>query len=263
MHSSYSSVYRLAAVATVTAVLHGTGCSDRTLDTAETVASDTMSPGETTGMTGPDGADNEESESSDNGSGSGDGDGDGDGSEPIPPECQDLPIADPEMPVAPDDKAFQFEGFDRHGETFNIASLCGAPFMILLSWTWCGPCNELGAALLPDGAWESVAEPCRSDTDAIRAQLETGELEFVEVLMEDDVGQHPTVETLESWYEAFPNEHMILIGDPTPDGEASPLDPLIVTDGCSGAIPCTAYVDQDYFFRAIDHPCEVFATYLE
>jgi hypothetical protein len=138
-------------------------------------------------------------------------------------------------------------GFTVEGDEWDYCELGGTPFLLILSAGWCGPCHDLASGFAgQQSSWTAQLEP-------VLAGLEAGTLEVAEVVVDNYNDFDATaLADLQMWEMMHPNEHIHLIGDPTPgvNGE----EPLWQYLGPShmGAVPSAILVDADFNLEVID-----------
>jgi hypothetical protein len=132
-------------------------------------------------------------------------------------------------------------GFTADGEAWDYCELAGTPFLLVISGAWCGPCNDLAAGMA------GMPSSFTAQVEPIRAGLEAGTLEFVEVLLDNfnDFGA-TSVADLAAWENMYPNEFVYLLGDATPGTDGT--EPLWIYLGPvhMGAVPSGILVDADF-----------------
>ncbi len=169
---------------------------------------------------------------------SGDGDGDsGDGDGDAPAAC-DGPVA-PAGVLEVGQPFSHWAGFTADGSDWDFCEMAGTPFVLVISGAWCGPCNDLAAGM--------AGMPSSFQVEEIRAGLENGTLGFVEVLLDNFLDFGPTsVDDLIAWEGMYPNEHVHLVGDPTPGTEGT--EPLWIYLGPvhMGAVPSGVLIDANF-----------------
>jgi hypothetical protein len=173
------------------------------------------------------------------------GDGDGDGDTGGGPACEGMeaPAGNPQVgqPVS-----HWGGGITPTGESWDYCELAGTPFVLVISGAWCGPCNQLAAAMA------GQASTFTAQADPVRAGLEAGTLGFVEVLLDNfnDFGA-TSMADLVAWEGMYPNEFVHLLGDPTPGTDGT--EPLWVYLGPvhMGAVPSGILVDANFNIEAL------------
>jgi hypothetical protein len=182
------------------------------------------------------------------GDGDGDGDpttGDGDGDTGGGPACMGMeaPAGNPQVGQP---ASHWGGGFLADGETWDYCELAGTPFLLVISGAWCGPCNDLAAGMAGQpSSFTAQVEP-------IRAGLEAGTLEFVEVLLDNfnDFGA-TSMADLVAWEGMYPNEFVYLLGDATPGTDGT--EPLWIYLGPvhMGGVPSGILVDANFNIEAV------------
>ncbi|PRP90699.1 hypothetical protein ENSA5_62450 [Enhygromyxa salina] len=206
--------------------------------------------GDGDGDSGDGDADSGDGDSGDGDSGdgdSGDGDGDsgdgdsGDGDTGGGAACMgaEAPAGSPQIgqPIS------HWAGFNDLGEQWDYCELEGTPFLLIISGAWCGPCNDLAAGM--------AGQASSFDVESIRAGLEAGTLEFVEVLLDNfiDFGE-TSVQDLQAWEMMYPNEHVYLIGDATPGQNGDEPLWIYLSPIHMGGVPSGVLVDADFNIEA-------------
>ncbi|MGB1698416.1 MAG: TlpA family protein disulfide reductase, partial [Nannocystaceae bacterium] len=244
---AFPSVVVMMTVATL--AVAPVGCSDRSLDLDDAAGSDAQGgdgdgDGEGQDDEHGDGDGDGGGDGDGDGDGGGDGDGDGDGDAEIPEHCQNLPVAG-DGPIAEvGDKAVSFEGIDANGDPLDISVACGKPTLLVLCTIWCGPCHDLAAAM----AGEELGSESDEAMAIVRELVAADVLEYVEVILDPEGGTEPVdAASLQAWKDSYPNEDIILIGDPTPGDQEEPLHKHIN----SGGFPDGALINFDYTWRVI------------
>jgi hypothetical protein len=91
------------------------------------------------------------------------------------------------------------------GEIINICSFAGKPMMIDLCAVWCGPCNSAASCIAGNDAecgnlFQGGATPqILNMVYQIRANLEEGRANWIEVQFQTNSGQIPTLSDLVAW----------------------------------------------------------------
>jgi thiol-disulfide isomerase/thioredoxin len=99
---------------------------------------------------------------------------------------------------------------DQFGDMVNLYDFAGqgVPIMIDISATWCPPCNSIASWLSGDDydGWGS------SYTN-ITGMIENGDVYWITVLGENDIGRVPDQATLEGWADDYPDPHIPVMAD--------------------------------------------------
>jgi len=225
---AFPSVVTMMTVATL--AVAPVGCSDRSLDLDDGAGSDAQ---------GGDGDGDGEGQDDEYGDGDGEGDGDEHGAGGIPEHCQNLTVAAEAPRAEIGQKVASFEGIDANGDPLDISVACGKPTLLVLCAIWCGPCHDLAEAMAGDETSGYYDEEIAMVRELVAADV----LEYVEVIIDpQDQTQPVDAASLQAWKDSYPNEDIILIGDPTPGVPQGPLADHIG----SGYIPHGALINFDY-----------------
>ena len=112
--------------------------------------------------------------------------------------------------VAVGNVAPNFIAVDQHGDQVNLYDFAGQgkPIIIDLSAVWCGPCNDMSEFLSGVGSWGE-------GWDYFRGKLDNGDFYWVTVLFQDSSRNPTPPETLTAWDNAYPNERIPVVNDPS------------------------------------------------
>jgi len=123
----------------------------------------------------------------------------------------------------------------------------GGPFLFVMSAGWCGPCNDLAAGMA--GQSHSYG----GDLDRVRAGVASGQLGFVEVLVDPWSDYGPATTTfLHEWETEYPNPNVLLLGDDSGDvnGGGEVIFPFLAPLS-GGSVPFVVLVDANYEYEAL------------
>jgi hypothetical protein len=248
---------RNASLALVSAALCLSACTEKGGDDSFVTLGNTSlgdGDGDTTGGDGDgdpgDGDGDSGDGDGDSGDGDGDGDsgdgdgdsGDGDGDTGGGPACEgaEAPAGTPTI----GQQASHWAGFTVDGENWDYCEMQGTPFVLVISGAWCGPCQDLAAGM--------AGQASSFDVAAILGGMQAGTLGFVEVLLDNfnDFGE-VSVADLQAWEGMYPNEHVHLIGDPTPGQDGT--EPLWIYLGPvhMGGVPSGVLIDAEFNIEAL------------
>lgn len=131
------------------------------------------------------------------------------------------------------------EGYDMYGQNVPVYSFCGNYTLVTESAEWCGPCQQLAAAMA-------------DDSEKIRKKYPN--FTFYEYLYQNNAGKEPKESTLESWSDAYELEGIPVVSpeDNTAD-EAKWIN-------ATGFFPSTLLLapDMTVIWSALDHPGEYY-----
>ncbi|MDP7114847.1 MAG: hypothetical protein QGH45_22935 [Myxococcota bacterium] len=100
---------------------------------------------------------------------------------------------------------------DQYGDEFDLYDLSGQgkPIVLDISATWCPPCQALSSWLAggPDSAAFQTYYP------NVRQMVDDGDIQWVTVMGQDNYGNAPGLEVLESWEESYPHDLIPLLAD--------------------------------------------------
>jgi len=96
------------------------------------------------------------------------------------------------------------------GEDYNLWNLQGSAEYLVIdnSAIWCGPCNMMAEWL--DGANNGFIS---SAGDSIREAVWSGELRWITAIFEDSFSNPANLGDLQAWYDAYPTENVLVLGD--------------------------------------------------
>jgi len=102
--------------------------------------------------------------------------------------------------------AFQTQ-FD---EDYNLWNLRGSARYLVIdnSAVWCGPCNAMAEWL--DGSNNGFIDPAGNP---IREAVWDGTVRWVTAIYEDATGSPANLADLESWYQEYPTDNVLVLGD--------------------------------------------------
>ena len=134
----------------------------------------------------------------------------------------------------------RWEAVDQFGDTVDLYDLAmgGAPIVIDVAATWCGPCNSMADWL--DGANNGFID---SAGNPIREAVWDGDVIWVTVLFQDAGGQPANGADVTDWYNNYPTEKVLVLADPN-----SEVTNLINPPG----IPSLSLLDEDMTFSIVD-----------
>ena len=104
-----------------------------------------------------------------------------------------------------------FTLIDQHGEEVDIYSFCGKHIVFAVGAGWCGPCR-------------SVAQTLQAEQDVWR----DSNVQFIEIISQDDNGQPPSEEFLKGWHDQYGFTDIPVLGL---SAESQGLSQLLDRDG--------------------------------
>jgi thiol-disulfide isomerase/thioredoxin len=110
----------------------------------------------------------------------------------------------------------RFQLVDQFGDTVDLYDFAyqGKPILLDLSGSWCYWCNEVAKMLEGEAsAFDSYASTY-SWVEGLGPAVANGDVFFVTVLDANRMGGTPNAQTLEAWYEAYPNPAVPVLMDP-------------------------------------------------
>ena len=198
----------------------------------------TSGDGDTTGEGDGDGDASGDGDGDTSGDGDGDPTGDGDGDTGGGAAC--MGELAPAGTLAIGEPVSHWAGFTTEGEDWDYCMMEGTPFLLVLSAGWCGPCQDLASGMSGGPtSFENLAP--------VIAGLEAGTLGFVEVLVDNYIDFGPTsLADLQMWEASYPNEHIHLIGDPTPGTNGQEPLWIYLSPSHMGSVPAGVLVDAEF-----------------
>jgi hypothetical protein len=139
-------------------------------------------------------------------------------------------------------------GFTVEGDEWDYCQMGGTPFLLILSAGWCGPCHDLASGFAGQpSSWDpAVLAP-------VIAGMEAGTLGVVELVVDNFSDFDATsLADLQSWEMMHPNEHIHLLGDPTPGVNGEEVMWQYLAPSHMGGVPSGILVDADFNLEVID-----------
>ncbi len=130
------------------------------------------------------------------------------------------------------DTVLNWTGVDAYDQEVSVYNFCGNYTLVSVGAEWCGPCQDLAATL------------------AEEAEQMAGELEnftFFELLSQDNYGDRPTTEVLDSWEEEYGLYGIPVVGPADREGTSA----LTAWDA-DGYIPSTILLSPDMRVISMD-----------
>ncbi len=105
----------------------------------------------------------------------------------------------------------RFTMMDQYGDDFDLYDLAGwdKPILLDVSAVWCPPCNGL-SSWLSGGADEYQFGTSYPN---VKPMVDDGDIFWVTVLGQDNQGNPPTLEVIETWDEDYPHELIPVLAD--------------------------------------------------
>jgi hypothetical protein len=104
-------------------------------------------------------------------------------------------------PLQEGELAKHIQGFDQHGEAFDMCEFAGTPIIIDVAAVWCGPCNQVSQYFSQGGA-----DPFGGGLgDQLTTMINNDTVIWLTTLVEDANSAPATVEVAAMWDQQYPH----------------------------------------------------------
>ena len=108
---------------------------------------------------------------------------------------------------------------DQFGEEVNIYDFAGQGKLIIVefSTSWCKPCRDLADWMSNGNPGVTSSRMWKKEYNFIKDLVKQDAVYFINIIMQDDYKTPASLETLEDWFQMYPDDHVLLLADSNED----------------------------------------------
>ena len=109
----------------------------------------------------------------------------------------------------------QFKLMDQFGEEVDLYDFAGHGKLIVIemSTAWCAPCQKLAEWLIGDNLSVTEHRWWKEEYNIIKELINEQKIFFINIQVQDSYRTPSSLESLEDWYNRYPDEHIPLLAD--------------------------------------------------
>ena len=104
---------------------------------------------------------------------------------------------------------------DQFGEEVNIYDFAGHGKLIIveLSTSWCKPCRDLADWMANGNPNVTSSKMWKKEYNIVKDLVSKEQIYFVNIILQDDYRDTASLETLEDWFQMYPEDHVAILAD--------------------------------------------------
>ena len=113
------------------------------------------------------------------------------------------------------DRFPRYSLFDQYGEKVDIYDFANQGKFILIEFStaWCLPCKEFASWLNNDDISITTSKIWKKEYDIIKELINQDLIYFINVQIEDQYREPASIESLEEWFQRYPDKKVALLAD--------------------------------------------------